>query len=142
MGIKAFDWMVDLEAGLASPSPTCRGTRSVSLGPPPLFRRNALLHFRRESGIMSIRQQKRQAGRVLPTPPGPMQENVPLPHSRYNCARFSLYPLLCFFARGRMWLCACWRCREFVKSLRRFCCLTRESPRGPGRKYHPQRLNR
>ena len=107
---------------------------------PLLFRGNALLHSHGKSCIMSADSKKGRPGKVLPTPPGPMQENAALPHSRYYCACFSLYSVLCFLSRGEMRLCVCSGvgivnpCAAFVVS--------RESPRGPGRKYHPQRLNR
>ena len=108
----------------------------------PLLCGNALLHFLVKTYIIIADNKKGRPEGCYQHPSGPMQENTPLPHSRYNCACFSLYPLRSDLSRGRMRLCACWRCREFVKSLRRFCCLCGEAYGGRERKYHPQRLNR
>lgn len=86
--------------------PTCRGTRTVSPRN-PFFCGNALLHFLVKTYIIIADNKKGRPEGCYQHPSGPMQENHPLPHSRYNCARFSLYPVLCVLSRGRMWLCAC-----------------------------------
>ncbi len=84
-------------------------------------------------------QQKGRPVGCYQHPPARMQENEPLPHSRYNCACFSLYPFPCILSRGEMRLCVCSGVGN-CKSLRRFCCLTGK-PTGDGKgKYHPQRL--
>ena len=86
--------------------PTCRGTRTVSPRN-PFFCGNALLHFLVKTYIIIADNKKGRPEGCYQHPSGPMQENSPLPHSRYNCARFSLYPVPCVLSRGRMWLCAC-----------------------------------
>ena len=86
---------------LASRFPTCRGTLSVSPRN-PFFCVNALLHFLVKTYIMGTDNKKGRPERCYQHPSGPMQEKWPLPHSRYNCARFSLYPVLFVLSRGRM----------------------------------------
>lgn len=92
---------------------------------------NALLHSRPKSCIMSADNKKGRPAGCYQHPPARMQENASLPHSRYNCACFSLYPFPCVLSRGEMRLCVCSGVGN-CKSLRRFCCLTGK-PTGDGK---------